>query len=312
MPLDPYAQRFLRALAASSSIPGMMRVDISQRRANFQKLMSFSEADGEVNAEDRTIPGPEGPLRIRIYSPTEIAGESLPGLVYFHGGGFVAGDLDTHDAICRALTNTIRSRMISVDYRLAPEYKFPAAVADSYAATAWIAGNAAEFGIDPDDIAVGGDSAGGSLAALVCQLARHSGIRLSYQLLLCPITDFSAETASHRAFADDPLINRMILRQDLEDYLPKDLSAAHPQISPLRATDLSDLPPAYIHTAEFDPLRDEGRSYAERLAASGTEVHYTCHPGMIHLFYALTRIIPYSRIATKLVGDEVRARRGRR
>ncbi len=308
MPLDPHAQRFIRAMMAASA-RDMPRIDAIGRRSNFAKLMSLS--DGHATAaciEECTIPGPSNPIRVRIYTPASAHGGRLPGLVYFHGGGFVAGSLDTHDALCRELANEIGCRLVSVDYRLAPEHKYPAALEDGYAATAWVVENAAKLEIEPDVIGVGGDSAGGTLAAAVCQMARQAGVRLAYQLLFCPIMDFTAETGSRLAFLDDPLINKAILDRDLELCLPKNLSAAHPQISPLRAADLSGLPPAYIHTAEFDPLRDEGRLYADRLEALGTEVHYTCHPGMIHMFYALGRVIPYSRLAAKLVGAELRER----
>jgi acetyl esterase/lipase len=237
--------------------------------------------------------------------------EQLPGLIYFHGGGLVAGSLDTHDSICRTLANETGCRLISVDYRLAPEHKFPAAVVDSYAASIWVVEHAAELRIDRNRIAVAGDSAGATLAAIVCQLAGQTrGLEFAAQLLLCPITDFAAQTESRAAFAKGYLLDEAMIERDLEYYIPAGVDVRDPRISPLRALDLSGLPSAYIHTAEFDPLRDEGRAYAEKLTRAGVKVVYTCHLGMIHAFYGMLSAIPYARTALKRIGSELRARLG--
>jgi acetyl esterase len=261
-----------------------------------------------AEVEDRTVPGPGGPIPIRVYTPPrECPGVQLPGLVWFHGGGLVAGSVETHDPVCRVLSYVIGCRLVSVDYRLAPENQFPAAVVDCLAATVWVIDNAAALDIASDRIAVGGDSAGGGLAAVVCQLLRQShGNAIAYQLLLCPILDHGGTTDSRVAFAEDRLVSKVMMDHDLKLYLPADAAPDDPRISPLRAKDLSLLPHAYVHTAEFDPMRDEGRAYADRLAAAGGTVDYICHAGMIHLFYALTRVIPYARPALQRLGDEIR------
>jgi acetyl esterase/lipase len=246
-------------------------------------------------------------MRIRLYSPTPA--QTLPGLIYFHGGGLVAGSLDTHDSVARALACAGSVRVASVDYRLAPEHPFPAAVEDAMAAVAHISTHAADFGIDLDRLGVAGDSAGATLAAVACQAAARAGKpRLALQLLICPILDYSRGTPSKREFASGYLVDQATLDHDLMHYLPNDqTNPGNPLVSPLLAKDLGGMPPTLIHTAEFDPLRDEGRNYFERLAQAGNEVSYTCHPGMIHLFYALGSVIPYAHRALDQIGGEIRA-----
>ena len=246
---------------------------------------------------------------MRIYAPAGVgAHEVLPGLVYFHGGGLVAGSLETHDGICRALAAASRCRLLSVDYRLAPEHSFPAAIDDGLAATWWVATHAAELGLDPDRLGVCGDSAGATLAAVVCQSAAALGQpRLACQFLLCPIMDYAAESDSRRSLAQGYLIDRATLEHDLRHYLGPEADRADPRVSPLRAPGVMNLPPTVIHTAEFDPLRDEGAAYAERLRAAGVKITYRCHPGMIHLFYGLGALIPYAGAAFGLMGADVRS-----
>jgi acetyl esterase len=238
--------------------------------------------------------------------PLYAAPEPLPALLYFHGGGFVIGDLDTHDGLCRLLANASGCRVISVEYRLAPEHKFPAAVEDASAAACWVAEHARELGIDPGRIAIGGDSAGANLAAVACQLARQAGgPRLALQLLLYPGT-VAAETASRRAFAEGYLLEKKSIEWFYEQYVEPGTDPNDPRLSPLLALDLSGLPPAHIHTAEFDPLVDEGKAYAEKLAAAGVKVEYVCHPGMIHHFFCLAGAIPYARTAIANVGTAIK------
>jgi acetyl esterase/lipase len=311
MPLDPHAKRLLDMLAMTGAADAS-HATVNERRDVFRKLMRLSASDVVIRCvEDRVLPGPGGPICIRIYTPAAAASDQLPGLVYFHGGGLVAGGLDTHDGVCRMLANETGCRLASVDYRLAPEHKFPAAVVDGYAATMWVIRHAAQLGIIRRRIAVGGDSAGGALAIIVAQLARQAQeVELAAQLLLCPITDFGADTVSRRTFSEGHLLDKAMMERDLEHYLPAGMDATDPRISPLRASDFSGLPKAYIHTAEFDPLRDEGRAYADRLTRAGVEVKYTCHPGMVHLFYAMANTIPYARTAVKRIGADIRAALG--
>jgi acetyl esterase/lipase len=255
------------------------------------------------------MPGPGGSLALRLYTPAgTVSGRILPGLTYFHGGGLVAGSLDTHDPICRSLANASGCRVVSVDYRLGPENRFPAAVEDGYAAAAWVASHASDFELDPERLGVCGDSAGATLAAVVCQIAARSRqVSFALQLLLCPIMDFAAESDSRRTLAQGYLVDRETLEHDLRHYLSPDADPADPRISPLRAADLASMPPTIIHTAEFDPLRDEGRAYADRLEALGVRTIYRCHPGMIHLFYGMRGLIPYAGTAFAQMGADVRS-----
>ena len=309
MPLDPRVKRFLNLLAAGNP-PDARQATVEERRAGLAALMKFAGPEVTVGrVEERTLPGPGGALRIRLYSP--LHAEVLPGLIYFHGGGLVAGTLDTHDAIARALAHAGAVRVLSVDYRLAPEHPFPAALEDAMAAVRHISRHATDFGIDAARLGICGDSAGATLATATCQAAaRAGGPPLALQLLICPILDYSRSTPSKRELSSGYLIDQATLDHDLMHYLPKGTDAVNPLISPLLAEDLTGMPPTLIHTAEFDPLRDEGRNYFERLTQARNEVSYTCHPGMIHLFYGLGAVIPYARTAFEQIGGEIRAALG--
>lgn len=306
MPLDPRVQRFLNLLAAGNP-PDARSATVEERRTGLVALMQFAAPPAALErVEDRTLPGPGGTLRARLYSPSNAA--ILPGLIYFHGGGLVAGSLDTHDGIARTLSHCGAVRVVSVDYRLAPEHRFPAALEDARAALRHVLEHAAEFGIDAARLGVCGDSAGATLAAAICQSAARDGpARLALQLLLCPILDYSRVTASKRDLASGYLVDQATLDHDLMYYLPAGTAPSDPLVSPLQAEDLAHMPPTLIHTAEFDPLRDEGRIYFERLTQAGNQVSYTCHPGMIHLFYGLGAVIPYARTAFEQIGGEIRA-----
>ena len=202
-----------------------------------------------------------------IYSPLGQPQRVLPGLVFFHGGGWVAGSLESHDGFCRRLTNESGCRVIAVDYRLAPEHPFPQGLEDGFAAFAHIASNPRRFGIDPARLGIAGDSAGGTLAAAICRLARDKrGPAIAFQLLVCPILDIDGESAARRELADGYFLDRETLLRDLELYCP-DADRADPRLSPLCADDFSNLPPAFIHTGQFDPFGDEGEAYAAKLTA---------------------------------------------
>jgi acetyl esterase/lipase len=308
VPLDPRVKRFLDALAAGKP-PNALETTVEERRLGLTELMKLAGPQAPVGrVEDRTLPGPAGALGIRIYTPLGAGPELLPGLIYFHGGGLVAGTVATHDPIGRALANSGACRVVSVDYRLAPEHPFPAALDDALAAVRHIGAHAAEYGIDGMRLGICGDSAGGTLAAATAQtVARIGSPRLALQLLICPILDYSRSTDSKRDLASGYLVDQATLDHDLLHYAPPGTDPANPRISPLRAEDVAGLPRTLIHTAEFDPLRDEGRDYFDRLARAHTEVSYTCHPGMIHLFYGLGAVIPYARTAFEQIGGEIRA-----
>ena len=308
MPLDPHVRRFLHALSAGGA-RDPSAASVAQRREAFRDLMAFAGTGARVaRTEDGVLPGPAGKLRFRAYTPLGAAGGRLPGLVFFHGGGLIAGDLETHDALCRALCHETACRLIAVNYRLAPEHPFPAAVEDACAAMVWAGRHADQLGLDPGRIGIAGDSAGGTLAAVACQRAAATQqARPALQLLLCPILDWAGETPSRAALGEGYLVDRAMMREELAHYLPPGHDAAHPLVSPLRAAGLGGQPPAYIHTAEFDPLRDEGHAYAERLHASGVAVRHTCHAGMVHLFYALGAIVPYAPVALRQIGAEIRS-----
>jgi acetyl esterase len=314
LPLDPRVKRFLDVLAAGNA-PNARSVSVAQRRGRLVELMKLGDPGAPVGAtEDRTLPGSSAPLAVRIYSPvrTAAAHQALsPGLVYFHGGGLVAGSIDTHDSIARALCHEGDCRVISVDYRLAPEHPFPAGLDDATAAIAYIGSHAADFGVDAARLGVCGDSAGGTLAAAACHSLAHSAMppmpRPVLQLLICPILDYSRRTGSRRDFASGYLIDQDTLDHDLEHYSPGGADPRDPLISPLLAADLTAMPPTIVHTAEFDPLRDEGEDYFDRLTHTGSALAYTCHPGMIHLFYGLGAVIPYARTAFEKMGAEIRA-----
>jgi len=311
VPLDPRAQRFLERLAASNP-QNALALTVAARRAALADLLAMCAAPIPMQqVEDRTVPGPAVPIPLRIYLPAQAPAKGGLGLVYFHGGGFVAGSLDTHDHIARALANACGARVISVGYRLAPEHRFPAAIEDGCAAARWVAANTAALGLDPARLAVAGDSAGATLAAVVCQTtAVERSVHWALQLLLCPIMDFRATTASRAELASGYFLDQATLEHDLRYYLGPGADAADPRVSPLRARELGQLPPTCIHTAEFDPLRDEGHEYAQRLERAGVRILYRCHSGMIHLFYGMGALIPYADRGFELIGTDVRAMLG--
>jgi len=251
-----------------------------------------------ARVEGLEIPGPAGTIPARLYVPTGAAPTPSPLLVYFHGGGWVIGDLDTHDSICRFLATAAGVLVLSVDYRLAPEHPFPAAAEDAGAAFRWAAANGAELGADPARIAVGGDSAGGNLAAVTSLLARDGGgPRPAMQLLIYPVTDAVGGQRSRQLFAEGFLLTKADMEWFEAHYLPSGVAHDDPRVSVLHAGDLSGLPPAYVTTAGFDPLRDEGEAYAERMRAAGARVALRRHRGLVHGFANLTAVSPTSRAA---------------
>jgi acetyl esterase len=260
--------------------------------------------------ENLDLPGPAGSIPVRLYVPqAEMASpKSVPMLLYFHGGGFVAGDLDSHDTLLRALANRARCLIISVGYRLAPENPYPAANDDASAALSWIVARGPEIGADSMRVAVGGDSAGGLLAALVAQKANEEGIKLRLQVLLYPNLDATISRPSWRQLGSgEYMVSHATMLEHYDAYLPKGINRADPKVSPLFATNLAGIAPAFIVTADHDPLRDEGNEYAAKLKAAGAVVDHTCWPGMIHGFASMAGVLD----AGKMLIDQTAAALGR-
>ncbi len=285
MELDPQMKAILDTITAAGGKP-FNAMSPDEARAGIKLLVQvFGGAPEQVaKIEDRRIPGPAGEIPLRIYTPASAA--PMGALVYFHGGGWVIGDIESHDEVCRALAKGSGCVVVSVDYRLAPEHKFPAAPEDCHAATKWVAANAAALGVDPNRIAVGGDSAGGNLAAVVAQMARdHGGPKIAFQLLIYPATDWSKESASQREFVQDGYI---LSRGDMvwfyDHYMTSAADKTNPYFSPACAKSLAGLPPAFVMTAAIDPLRDEGEAYGEALRKAGVAVTAKRYPGVCHGF----------------------------
>ncbi len=308
MPLDHRARRLLDMMAATGG-GADAPASVAERRGGLVALAAMADdVSTAVAVEDRDVPGPAGQLPIRLYSPLEASGDALPGLVFIHGGGWVAGSLETHDGLCRRLCAAAGCKIIALDYRLAPEHPFPAALMDCLLAVNWVANHAASLGIDRTRLGVVGDSAGGGLAAAVCQIARDAGgPAIALQALICPILEVGRRTGSREEFGEGHFITRAAFQRDLADYVSLGAALDDPRLSPLCAAGLRGLPPALVHTAEFDPFRDEGEAYAEALRAAGVAAVTVRHPGMIHYFYALARAIPYADAAAAQLGAQIRA-----
>lgn len=296
MPLDPDVREYLDAQAASGA-PARGEMSVAETRELYLGMRPLAgEAPSLPRVEDRRVPGPEGPVPVRIYAPA--ASCSLPVLVYFHGGRYFSGDLDTHDPVCRMLAAEAGCLVAAVHYRLAPEHRFPAASEDCYAVTEWVARNAAEVGADPEFVAVGGDSAGGNLAAVTALLARQrGGSRICFQMLIYPMLDATRSLPSHTEYGSGYGPGSEDMERGWREYVPPLTDRRHPQISPLWEADLGGLPPAFVLTAEYDSLRDEGEEYARRLAAAGVPVVLTRYPGVIHGFFQLGGVVGMGREA---------------
>jgi acetyl esterase len=297
MPLHPQVQAIHDRLERDQ-VPGLYTMTIAEAREADVKGATASAGAIEPVAQVRelSIPGPAGEIAARMYRPGNTG--PLPVLVYFFGGGWSLGTLETSDAVCRMLTSTTGCACIAVSYRLAPEHKFPAAVDDCYAGTAWVAGHAEELGLDASRLAVGGDSSGGNLAAAVALLARdRGGPAIVHQLLVYPNTDYQADTGSMREMTDKYFFNPTSIAWYWGMYLRSAEDGASPLASPLRADDLSGLPSATVITAEYDPLRDEGELYAKRLEQAGVAAEIIRYDGMMHGFFTMVGILDTARTA---------------
>ena len=307
MAVDPQMQRVLQRIAEAALPPFCTLSAAEARRLYRESRAALSPPVPEAaEVRDLAASGPAGPIPLRLYRGfgTE-AGALLPALVYFHGGGWTIGDLDTHDIVCRTLANRARCAVFAVDYRMGPEHKFPAAVEDCVAATRWVAGQGAALGVDAARIAVGGDSAGGNLAAVVAITLRDAGgPPLAFQALVYPATDQRMDTASHARLSEGYLLTRDNMLWFRSNYLsPADYDDW--RASPIRAADLARLPPAHIITAGYDPLLDEGRAYSDRLVAAGVPVLYECFEGMTHGFLTMGGVVAAANHALYRIGQSL-------
>lgn len=298
-----------KIVAAARTRPGFEQVGVAEARAQYDigTKVAAPKPQEVASTADRAIPGPAGDIKVRVYRPAgSKADEVLPALVYFHGGGWVLGHVDGHDTVTRHLANAGKAVVVSVDYRLAPEHKYPAAVDDAYAATCWVAANAKELGVDPTRIGVGGDSAGGTLAAVVCLMARERGApKLGFQMLIYPATDRRCDSLSQHAFSEGFSLTRNAMRWFYDLYAP-DARPEDWRVSPLLAVNHGNLPPAFVLTAGHDPLREEGRAYAAKLEAASVPVVYRCYDGQIHGFVRMGGVNAESARALNELGGAMR------
>jgi acetyl esterase len=294
--LDAEARVLLDLLekAVQEGAPKINTLPYAEGRAAVNKMLVDSAAEPPRIAavEDGAFAGPDGKIGYRRYRPLGTSNGPMPTLIYYHGGGFIAGNLDTHDSTCRRLANGSRCQVIAIDYRLSPEHPFPAPTDDGIAAFRHIRDNAATFDADPARLAVGGDSAGGAIAAVVCQAVRDAGEPgPAFQMLIYPVTDLSRESQSHKLFADGYFLTKESVAWFQKAYLPVGADRTDLRLSPLLTRNFENLPPAFVLTAGYDPLRDEGRAYAERLIDAGVKTTYVNYPGSIHGFLSLTRFL---------------------
>ena len=306
--LHPQARALLQ-LMIDRGLPPVHTLPPGEARAQYLARRHTLQPEPPAMAQLREIGPAEGaPVPMRLYRPAGVSVTAAPALVYFHGGGWVIGDLDTHDTLCRELAQHGHCAVVSVDYRLAPEHRFPAAVDDCWGATRWVHAHAAALGLDDSRLAVGGDSAGGNLAAVVALLNREAGspLSLQHQLLIYPATDMRRGHPSHTTNGQGYLLTQDSMRYYHDHYID---DAAHDldwRASPLLHPDLSDLPPAFVMTAGFDPLRDEGADYARRLSEAGVRCTYLCFERQIHGFITMGRVLEEAHTAVAVCAAEVR------
>ncbi len=306
MPVHPQVQTLLDAMAQAGG-PRTSELSPEEARAGYRVLASMEQGEEIQRVDDRLVPTPDGDVPVRVYTPAESVGANRGVLLWLHGGGWVIGDLDTADATCRALANRAGSVVVSVDYRLAPEHRSPAALEDAMSALMWTVENSELLGVDASKVAVGGESAGGHLAALLCQRVRDEfGPDIDFQLLVCPVTDL---TLSHQSMDDNGegyFLTKDTMTWFVESYLgdqePKD-----PAVSPLLAESFTNLPPALVITAEYDPLRDEGEAYAGRLDEAGVPVEHLRYDGQIHHFFVMPSMLDAGRDALDVAGAALRS-----
>ena len=306
--MDPKAQivgEFVKSIRVPGYFPPLP--ELRQQLRTMVMLMD-EPAPALPRIEDIRIPGPAGEIPARVYAPST-GPTALPMVTYFHGGGWVQGDLETHHGLCARLARHAEAVVVAIDYRLAPEHKFPAAAEDCFAAYTWLRAHGGDLGGDATRVAVAGDSAGGNLSAVVSQLAASAGVPVpTCQALIYPAVDFSLDTESHRDFIDGHVIPRDRIAWYSEQYLRSESDKVDLRASPLRTASLAGQPPAIIVTAGFDPLRDEGHAYAEKLRQAGVDVVYREYPGQIHAFVSLTKAIPQGMACTLEIAEYLKKR----
>jgi acetyl esterase len=303
MPIDPQAQAFLAMVADA---PPLETCTVEDNRAQLAAVVPLTGQPADLaEVVDTTLPGPAGAVPVRVYRPT--TDTDLPAVAYFHGGGWMLCDLDTHDTTCRDIARYAGAVVVSVDYRRSPEAPFPAAYDDCLAVTRALLDNSANLGTDPARVAVAGDSAGGNIAAAITQTLRGASPALTHQVLIYPLVDaHMTPTDSYIQFGEGHFLTHRDIGYFLNAYAG-DADRDDPRLSPARAHDLHGLPPATIVTAECDPLRDEGAAYADALTAAGVPVHYECFPGQVHPFVLLAGIIDAAHDARQLIGQRLSA-----
>jgi len=305
--LDPQVA-FIIELMRLTKEPDLTSGSVADARERLERtgpVLDFNVPS--VTAEDRFVPGGAGERRARIYTPAQ---KSSGALVWFHGGGFVLGSIESHDGICRKLADAAGVTVISIDYRLAPEHRFPAAFDDAVAATRWAIANAASLGFDPRKVAVGGDSAGGNLTAVTTRALARDDAPVAFQLLVYPAVDLTRAEPSHRSFAEGYLLTGASMSWFIDRYVESPDLGTHPDVSPIFAADLSGLAPALVITAGFDPLRDEGRKYAARLREAGNQVEHVEQTGMVHGFFNMGAGVRAATETVTLVANRLRAALG--
>lgn len=306
MPLHPEAQAFLDGLAALE-LPPLETLDAETQRAMFGAENPDGPTPPEVaSVDDRSVPGAAGDIPVRIYRPSNDDG--LPAIVFFHGGGWVIGNLDSHDHLCRALANAAGALVVNVDYRLAPENAYPAAYDDCVSVFAWTVANAAELGADASRVAVAGDSAGGNLSASVAMWARDNDTSLAAQVLIYPATNLAEpDTASYKENGEGYLLTKGWMDWFIDQYVPNAADRSQIAASPALADSLEGLAPAIVLTAEFDPLRDDGKNYADALSAAGVTADYTNFDGQVHGFASQIGVMTDAQVAADQIGEFLKA-----
>ncbi|MET0729279.1 MAG: alpha/beta hydrolase [Acidimicrobiales bacterium] len=307
MPVHPQVQTMLDAMGQMAA-PATSELSLAEARSMYLLMCSMEQAEEIERVDDRLVPGEHGDIPVRVYTPAAAVGANHGVLLWFHGGGWVLGDLESGDSTCRALANRAGCVVVSVDYRCAPEEKAPAAIDDSLTALTWTVENAELLGVDATRVAVGGESAGGNLAALLCQRVRDEfGPDIDFQLLIYPVTDLTMSHPSVEENGEGYFFTKDTLQWFIGQYLDPEDDPKDPALSPLHAASLANLPPALVITAEFDPLRDEGEAYAVRMQEAGVTTQLVRYDGQIHGFVGMATTLDDGRHALELAGAALRA-----